>query len=85
MTTAESRRWYVDYVLGKSMRRGVHQGESRKRMMRVRDTAHYLSLSPWTVRDMAHRGELRFVQATEQSPMLFDIQDLDRWIEQSKH
>ena len=85
MTTAESRKWYVEYLLGKSMRRGVRLTESRKRMMRVKDAAHYLSLSRWTVRNMAHRGDLRFVQVTEQSPMLFDIHDLDRWIEQSKH
>lgn len=55
-----------------------------KRLLRLKEAATYLGLSEWTIRQMAHGSELRFIQRESGSPMLFDINDLDEWIEKSK-
>lgn len=56
----------------------------RRRLIRIRQAAEYLSVSEWTLRQMAHNGDIQFIQRTPQSPMLFDLRDLDSWIEQAK-
>jgi excisionase family DNA binding protein len=53
-------------------------------LVRIRQAAQYLGLSEWSIRKMAHEGELRFVQRTSRSPMLFDPGDLNAWVQRNK-
>ena len=54
-------------------------------LIRCREAAHFLGISEWSIRDMAHRGELPYVQmGSYSSPMLFDVVDLRNLIEQKK-
>ena len=50
----------------------------------MKEVAVYLGMSEWTIRQMAHAGELRFIQRESGGPMLFDRNDLDAWIEDAK-
>jgi excisionase family DNA binding protein len=59
-------------------------GSKTKRLLRLPEAATYLALAKWTVRQMALRGELKYIRRTEGGPLLFDIADLDAWIEQQK-
>ena len=55
------------------------------RLLRTKDAAKYLSMSPWTLRRMVERGELPFISSGDNSSAWrFDIRDLDRWIEQHR-
>ena len=54
----------------------------RPRLLGVREAAAYLSLSHWTVREMAWRGEVPEVRLGRR--LLFDLRDLDALIETSK-
>ena len=54
------------------------------RLLRLKEAAAYLSVSAWTMRQMARRGEVAFIQRTPYSPFLFDLSDLDSWIESHK-
>jgi excisionase family DNA binding protein len=65
--------------------RGAESGGEAKaatRCLSLRDAARYLSLSYWTVRDMALRGDIPLVRAGRR--ILIDRHDLDSWIERSK-
>jgi len=55
-----------------------------KRLLRTREAAAYLSLSPWKLRSLVADGRLPVVQADDSSPFLFDVRDLDNWAEQHK-
>ena len=54
------------------------------RLIRLKEAALYLGMSEWTIRQMAHAGELKFIQRESGSPMLFDRDDLNTWIEEAK-
>ena len=54
------------------------------RLIRLKEAAFYLGMSEWTIRQMAHAGQLKFIQRESGSPMLFDRNDLDTWIEEAK-
>ena len=56
----------------------------RRRMLRLKEAAYYLSLSPWKVRQLVASGVLPFVQPEPGSPYLFDLRDLDRYVETNK-
>ena len=56
----------------------------RCRLMRTKDAAAYLAMSPWQLRNLTQSGEIPVVQFTDRSPFLFDVKDLDRFIEQHK-
>ena len=53
-------------------------------LIRSKDAARLLGMSEWSIRQMAHSGELPYVQHTDRSPMLFDPADLRKWIEREK-
>ena len=55
---------------------------SGARLLDYHAAAHYLSLSYWTIRDMASRGEIPFVRAGRR--VLIDRKDLDDWILRNK-
>ena len=53
-------------------------------LIRSRDAAHLLGMSEWSIRKLAHEGELAYIQRSSSSPMLFDPADLRQWIEREK-
>lgn len=55
-----------------------------RRLYRVSEAAHYLGMSKSKVRQLAWSGKLPFVQDGENTLMLFDLRDLDRWIDSNK-
>ena len=54
-----------------------------KRLVRLKEAAAYLSLSPWKLRNLVWAGRLPVVQDCEGSPFLFDQYDLDSYVEQT--
>jgi excisionase family DNA binding protein len=54
-----------------------------QRMMRVREAAAYLGLSPWKVRRLIASRRIPFMQDGD-GPFLLDLRDLDGFIERSK-
>ena len=54
-------------------------------MVRIPQAAWYLSMSAWKVRQLIAAGVLPFVQPEPGSPILFDLRDLDRYVETNKH
>jgi excisionase family DNA binding protein len=59
--------------------------ESRtRRLLRLKDAAQYLSLSPWKLRHIIQSGQLPIVKYGENAPWLLDVRDLDGWVERNK-
>lgn len=58
--------------------------EPIKRLLRVKEAAEYLSLSPWKVRQLAQDGLLPVVRSCEGGAWRIDVRDLDAFIEQNK-
>ena len=56
----------------------------RRRLLRIKPAAEYLSLSPWKLRQLANNGAISVVQPEDGSPFLFDVRDLDGWAERNK-
>jgi excisionase family DNA binding protein len=56
----------------------------KRRLVRTREAAEYLAVSKTKIREMAWAGAIPFIQEKENALMLFDIGDLDRWIETNK-
>jgi excisionase family DNA binding protein len=52
------------------------------RLCSIPEAATYLSLSPWTIREMVWRGDLPHVRAGRR--VLLDFRDLDAWIDRGK-
>lgn len=52
------------------------------RLLDVKQAGAYLGVSPWTVRELAWRGELPEVRIGRR--LLFDIRDLDGLVERNK-
>lgn len=55
-----------------------------QRLLKLRDAAHYLSMSVAFVRRLAKSGKLPFVQTTANSTILIDTADLDAWVHKTK-
>jgi excisionase family DNA binding protein len=53
-----------------------------KRLFSEKEAAQYLGRSLWAVREMRHKGKLPFIQDGRR--ILFDILDLNAWIQDSK-
>lgn len=56
----------------------------KKRLLRSPAAAEYLSQSPDKMRRLVHNGELPVVHTGPGAPILFDIRDLDAWVERNK-
>jgi excisionase family DNA binding protein len=54
------------------------------RLLRTREAAQYLSMSPWQVRNLAHEGKLPFVAEEGSCVWRFDRDDLDCFITDNK-
>ena len=55
-----------------------------KRLLRTKEAAEYMAMSKDTILEMADTGELPFIQRKPHGPWLFDIRDLDAWIDTHK-
>jgi excisionase family DNA binding protein len=55
-----------------------------KRLLRVREAAQYLSVSPWKLRRLVQDGLLPIVQDSEGAAWRIDVRDLDGFIERNK-
>jgi excisionase family DNA binding protein len=55
-----------------------------RRLLKVKDAATYLALSPWKVRKLIEEGELPYLQDSAGGPFLIDVRDLDGYIERNK-
>ena len=53
-----------------------------KRLHNVKEAAKYLGRSVWAIREMYYSGKIPCVRDGRR--MLFDIVDLDAWIEKNK-
>jgi excisionase family DNA binding protein len=56
----------------------------RRRLLRTREAAQYLSISPWKLRRLVQDGLLPVVQENEGAAWRIDMWDLDRFIERNK-
>ena len=57
-------------------------GPQRRRLLSLPETAAYLGLSPWTIRELTWKGRLPVVRITRK--LLFDLRDLDALIDREK-
>ena len=57
---------------------------SARRLLRLKEAAQYLCLSPWKLRNVIQAGQLPIVRCNENAPWLLDVRDLDGWIERHK-
>jgi excisionase family DNA binding protein len=55
-----------------------------RRLLRTKQAAEYLNLSPWKLRRLIAHGHLPVVQDEEGAPFLLDIRDLDGYIDRNK-
>lgn len=57
---------------------------SPRRLLRVKEAALYISMSPWRLRKLIQDGELPIVKYGENAPWLLDVQDLEDWVQRHK-
>jgi excisionase family DNA binding protein len=62
----------------------TNNGNSSRRLLKVKQAAEYLSISPWTLRKLVQSQQLRIVKLDDRGPWLLDIRDLDHFIEGRK-
>jgi excisionase family DNA binding protein len=55
-----------------------------RRLLRTREAAAYLSISPWKLRRLVQDGALPIVQDSEGAAWRVDLRDLDGFIERNK-
>jgi excisionase family DNA binding protein len=55
-----------------------------RRLLRTREAAQYLSVSPWKLRRLVQDGLLPIVQDSEGGAWRVDVRDLDGFIERNK-
>lgn len=54
------------------------------RMLKTKQAAHYLNVSAWKLRNIVQAGGIACIIGDGTSPWLFDLRDLDNWIERHK-
>lgn len=59
-------------------------GHILKRLLRTKEAAEYLGMSPGKLRRLTQSGELPIIQHDERAPWLYDLRDLDDHIEKAK-
>ena len=55
-----------------------------KRLYTLKEAAHYLGMSVWGLRGLIYGGEIPVVRAKAGRKIYFDIEDLDKFINQNK-
>jgi len=63
---------------------GSSKEVSSRRLVRTSEAAQYLAVSPWKLRQLVLQGRLPVVQDTDGGVFLFDLRDLDAYIERHK-
>lgn len=56
-----------------------------RRLMRTREAANYLGSSMWKIRRLVQQGSLPYVSDSDGGRWLFDVRDLDNYIDANKH
>lgn len=55
------------------------------RLVRVKQAATYLAISPWKLRNLVQQGKISYIEdGGGTSPWRFDIRDLDEYIERNR-
>lgn len=54
------------------------------RLLKVKQAATYLSISPSTLRKLVQSQQLRIVKLEDRGPWLLDLKDLDQFIDTRK-
>jgi len=54
------------------------------RLLKTKQGAAYLGISPWQLRRLISKGEIPIVQMGEGARFLVDVRDLDGYIERNK-
>ncbi len=55
------------------------------RLLRTKQAAAYLGMSPWALRQEVQRGALPYISCGDHtSAWRFDVRDLDAWIERHR-
>lgn len=58
-----------------------------QRLLRISEAANYLRVSKWQLRNIVNRGEIPIVRVHDckgHSPHVFDVHDLDAFVEKQK-
>jgi len=55
-----------------------------QKLLKTRNAAIYLNVSQWRIRQMAHKGQIPYVQFEVDGTLYFDISDLDALIQRHK-
>jgi excisionase family DNA binding protein len=62
----------------------VRSTDITPRVLKTKQAARYLSVSTWKIRNLVQSGEIACILGDGTTPWLFDIRDLDGWIERRK-
>ena len=54
------------------------------RLLKTQQAARYLGISTWKLRNLVQASEIAYIPGGGTSPWLFDINDLNDWIERRK-
>ncbi len=58
--------------------------EFPKRLLKVREAAVYLSVSPWKLRKLIAEQEFPYIQTEPLGPFLVDVHDLNAFVAKKK-
>ena len=64
---------------------GERKRELTRRLLRTREAAYYLGSSMWKIRRLVQDGLLPYVSDSDGGRWLFDVKDLDEYIDANKH
>ena len=86
MTVPNAIEGKLDEIIALLGKLVSHERPSPRRLLRIAEAVEYLHVSPWTLRGIVQRGEVPIIKLGENghSPWLFDIRDLDDWINRTK-
>jgi excisionase family DNA binding protein len=56
----------------------------QRRLVKVKEAATYLSISPWSLRKLVQTQEIPIVRLQDRGPWLLDVRDLDKFVEARK-
>jgi excisionase family DNA binding protein len=64
---------------------GERKTELTRRLLRTREAAYYLGSSMWKIRRLVQDGLLPYISDSDGGRWLFDVKDLDAYIDTNKH
>ena len=84
--TIEDKLDQVIVLLGKLVSQ-ERTNRRPSRLMRLKDAASYICVSPWKMRGLVQSGEIPVVKNNDGASggvWLLDVRDLDEWIDRTK-